>query len=263
MTALAGVAAAFFLMHLYPSTPLRCRSVGLIGEGVYSAVFSILSLVLIWWMTQRFNAAPYGDKLWIMPGWWYGLKAVLILFALVLIVGGMLTPNPSSPGAARFLNRADIGSGIFAITRHPVMWGIAIWAVCHLVSQATPRGFAFFGAFAATALVGVWLQERRKRATIPAWNAFASKTSFFPFAALAEGRAKLSLTALGWWRLALAAVLWAAVLHFHSWLFGVQPLDFRLAARLTENAFSSVDWSVDERDMHRFRRSSPHVLPAG
>ncbi len=192
------------------------------------AIFSIGSLVAIWWLTREFNAAPYDKKLWVMPGAWPWLKAALILFALVLIAGGLLTPNPSSPGAAAVLERPELANGIFAVTRHPVMWGVGIWAVCHLLSQANLRGIAFFGSFAATALIGSWLQDRRKLAVLPAWRAFKAKTSFVPFAALLEGRAKLRWHALGWWRVAVAVVLWGAMLHFHAWLFGVQPLPIKV-----------------------------------
>src|SRR5262249_16836772 len=157
----------------------------------------------------QFNAAPYGSKLWLVPDWWLWLNAVLILFALILAICGVLTPNPSSPGAEKLLTNVDAaGSGIFAMTRHPVMWGAAIWAIAHAISLATVRGILFFGAFAATALIGSWLQQRRKRADIPAWAAFEAKTSFFPFAAMLERRAQLSLHAIGWRRIAVAVLAW-------------------------------------------------------
>ncbi len=225
MSALLLVAAsAFFLLHMLPSTPLRGRSVAIAGEGAYLGAYSLLSLISIWWLTEQFKLAPYGEKLWLMPGWWPWLKAALILFALLLAVGGLLTPNPSSPGAAKVLDKPDAAEGIFAITRHPLMWGVGIWAITHMLSQATTRGLLFFGSFAATALIGSWFQERRKRATLPAWTRFEAKTSFFPFMAIAEGRAQFSLRAIGWWRIAIALVLWAAILHFHLRLFGALPM---------------------------------------
>jgi uncharacterized membrane protein len=187
-------------------------------------VFSLLSLATIWWLVTAFEAAPYGDKFWIVPAWWLWLKLALVLFALILVAGGVLTPNPASPGAAKVLENPKIGEGIFAITRHPVMWGVAIWAIAHMISEATVRGFSFFGTFAATALVGSWLQQRRKRATLPAWASFEERTSYIPFAAIVEGRAKFSLKAVGWWRIAIAVVIWALIVHFHYQLFGAQPL---------------------------------------
>ena len=228
MNALLVASAAFFLLHMLPATPLRARFIALTGEPVYSAVFSLASVVAIWWLASSFNAAPYGAKLWTVPEWWLLLKAALILFASILVVAGFATPNPSAPGGAKVLEKGNAAGGIFAITRHPAMWGFAIWAIAHLISQGTVRGFAFFGCFAATALIGSWLQQRRKRAELAGWPAFEARTSFWPFAAIVEGRAKLSLQAIGWRRIAAAVILWAVILHAHAWLFGVQPLPFHV-----------------------------------
>jgi uncharacterized membrane protein len=226
LSALAVAATWFFVLHLLPSTPARPRAVSLVGEGVYGAVFSILSLAAVYLMTQQFNAAPYGYKLWDAPGWWLLVKAALVLFAFILMFGGLLTPNPSAPGGDKFADAGRSARGIFAITRHPVMWGFAIWAIAHIVSQGTWRGIAFFGAFAATALIGSWLQQKRKRITVPGWAAFEAKTSFWPFLAILQGRARFSLSAIGWWRIAIAVAAWAVLLHFHLWLFKAKPLPF-------------------------------------
>ncbi len=227
MGLLFAAASAFFLLHLIPSTPFRGRFVAMAGEGAYMGAFSLLSLITIWWLAHSFEATPFGEPLWTVPAWWLWLKAALILFALILVVGGVLTPNPSSPGAGKVLETPGVSEGIFAVTRHPVMWGAAIWAIAHLISEGTVRAFLFFGAFAATALIGSWLQQRRKRHTLPGWDRFESKTSFFPFAAILEGRAKFSLAAIGWWRIAIAVALWALIIHFHYSLFGFQPLPIR------------------------------------
>ena len=166
MNALLAASSAFFLLHMLPATPLRPRLIGVAGEFVYAAIFSIASAAAIWWMVSSFNAAPYGDKLWVAPAAWLWLKAALVLFAYILIVGGVATPNPSAPGGDKVLEKGNAASGIYAITRHPLMWGIAIWAIAHMISQPNLRGFVFFGGFAATALIGSYLQQRRKRAQL-------------------------------------------------------------------------------------------------
>ncbi len=224
MDALTFSALWFFVLHLLPSTPLRPRAVALAGEGIYVAAFSILSIAAAYWMTHQFNAAPYGEKLWLAPGWWLWVKAALVLFAFLLIFGGLLSPNPSAPGGARIANAGQAAGGIFAITRHPVMWGVAIWAIAHIVSQGTWRGLAFFGCLAATALIGSWLQQERKRVAVPGWADFEAKTSFWPFIAILQGRARFSLGAIGLWRIAIAVAVWAVALHFHFWLLKINPL---------------------------------------
>jgi uncharacterized membrane protein len=225
MLSLAAAAGIFVLLHLFPSTPWRRAAVARIGEGAYLGVFSLLSIASIAWVATAFQNASYGDKLWVMPEAWLWIKAAVLLLALVLITAGYLTPNPSMVGSAKAVQRPDSANGIFAITRHPLMWGVGIWAGTHLLSQATWRGVIFFGGLAIVALLGSWLQERRKRKELgAAWAEFERRTSFVPFAALVEGRAKFSFAALGWWRVALAFLSWAALLHFHDLLFGVQPL---------------------------------------
>jgi uncharacterized membrane protein len=142
---LVVAAAAFFLLHVLPSTPVRARSVALAGEGVYLAVFSLLSLVTIWWLTKQFNAAPCGTKLWFAPSWWPWLQAALILFALILSVGGLTTPNPSSPGAGKLLESPHAAGGIFAITRHPVYVGCRNLGIgAHGFSCYAPRPLVFW-----------------------------------------------------------------------------------------------------------------------
>jgi uncharacterized membrane protein len=225
MNALLAAGAAFFLLHLFPSTPLRKQAIGWLGERLYLGIFATVSLITIWWLAHSYNHAAYGEKLWSMPAWWPWAMAALLLLVSILTVGGYSTPNPSFPGADRLLDRRAAAGGVFAITRHPLMWAVAIWAIAHILSQATARGLLFFGAFAATALVGSWLQEMRKRRDLgEEWNAFEEKTSFVPFAAMLQGRARLSLRAIGWWRLAIAILLWIAILAVHPWLFGVRPL---------------------------------------
>jgi uncharacterized membrane protein len=223
MNALLAASATFFLLHSVPATPLRARFVAAFPQ-LYAAIFSLASAGAIWWMVHAFNAAPYGEKLWTMPETWLWLKAGLVFFAYVLIVCGVITPNPSAPGGDKVLAKRDAAEGIYAITRHPLMWGIAIWAIAHMISMPNARGLVFFGGFAATALIGSWLQQRRKRWEVAGWGAFEAKTSYWPFWAIFEGRAKFSFAAIGWGRLAIAAALWALILHFHLSWFGVQPL---------------------------------------
>jgi uncharacterized membrane protein len=225
MIMLAIAALLFLTIHIVPATPLRGGAVARIGEGAYLGVFSIASLIAIWWWWRAFEEAPRDAGLWSYPLWWPWLKAAILLFAFVLFVAGLSSPNPTLPGAGRLLNNPDAGAGIFAVTRHPLMWSFGLWGIAHFISQPNWRGFWFFGVFAITALFGAWLQERRKAAKFGAsWERFAAKTSFVPFVAVLQGRARLSLAEIGWWRIALGVVLWAGILHLHPRLFGAAPL---------------------------------------
>ncbi|WP_088343107.1 MULTISPECIES: NnrU family protein [Rhodomicrobium] len=223
LLALAGL--VFLAIHIIPATPLRQTAVRALGEGGYTGLFSVLSLLSIWWWVNRFNNTTYDEAVWAYPQWWPWLKAALLLIAAILFVGGLSSPNPTLPQGGKLLERPDVGQGIFAITRHPLMWAFGVWGIAHLISQPNWRGLWFYGLFALTAIGGAALQERRKAAIYGAsWDRFAAKTSFVPFLAILQGRARLSPSEIGWWRIGVAVLLWAMMLHLHPWLFGAAPL---------------------------------------
>lgn len=223
MLALAGL--VFFAIHVVPATPLRRTAVGAIGEGPYTGLFSLISLIVIWWWVRAFNSTAPDEVLWALPAWWPWIKAVIMLVAAVLFVGGLSSPNPTLPRGGALLERPDVARGIFAITRHPLMWSFGLWGIAHLISQPNWRGVWFFGLFALTAIGGAVLQERRKADAYGAsWDRFTAKTSFIPMLAVLQGRASLSISAIGWWRIAVAVLLWAVMLGLHPWLFGVAAL---------------------------------------
>ena len=112
--------------------------------------------------------------------------------------------------------------GVFALTRHPVMWAIGLWGILHLINRPAPASFVFFGSLSLLAIAGAWLQDLRKRRELGSdWQAFEAQTSFVPLAALITGRARPALGEIGWWRLAVAVALWAAMLQLHGSLIGV------------------------------------------
>ncbi len=225
MMTLAIAGLVFLGIHIVPATPLRRTVVGAIGEGPYMGLFSLVSLIVIWVWVRAFNAAAPDPVLWAFPIWWPWLKALIILGAAVLFVGGLSSPNPTLPNKGALLERPGVAQGIFAVTRHPLMWSFGLWGIAHLISQPNWRGFWFFGLFALTAIGGAVLQEWRKSETYGAsWDRFAAKTSFIPMLAVLQGRARLSIAEIGWWRIGVAVLLWAIMLHLHPWLFGAAPL---------------------------------------
>jgi uncharacterized membrane protein len=225
MTMLAIAGLLFLAIHIVPATQLRAKAVAAIGEGGYSAVFSLLSLALFIWWVYAFVDTASGARAWLYADWWPPVKAAMLLLAAILFVAGLSSPNPTLPRAGKLLDRPDVGAGIFAVTRHPLMWAFGLWGIAHFLSQPDWRGFWFFCLFAITALGGAVLQEQRKSRLYGAsWGNFAAKTSFIPFLALAQGRANLRFSDVGWWRVGLALLLWAALLYLHPWLFRVSPL---------------------------------------
>ena len=115
--------------------------------------------------------------------------------------------------------------GILRITRHPFLMGVAIWSVVHLVGNGDVASLLFFGALAVVSIAGPpSIDAKRRRALGPAaWDAFASRTSIMPFAAILAGRNTLALRELGAWRPVAGVAAYALILGGHSHLFGVNP----------------------------------------
>jgi uncharacterized membrane protein len=216
---LALACLAFVCLHVVPSTPLRPALVNALGEKAYLGLFSLASLAGIVWMVMAYKAAP-ATALW--PGLRH-LPSALMPFALILVVGGVMTPNPTAVGAAKLLKRDEPARGILRITRHPVMWGIMLWAGAHLLARGELKSTLFFGSFLLLAAAGTVLMDLRKAQLGDVWTRYARLTSNLPFVAIAQGRNRLAWRELGALKIVIALVLYALVFHFHPWLFGVRP----------------------------------------
>jgi uncharacterized membrane protein len=219
-------AAAFLLATHYgiSSTELRPWLVARIGERAYLGVYSVIAFGAIGWVISAFVRAPY-IELWPTGAWSAGVALLVMPFALLLAVSGVSTPNPTAVGAPpETLEQVKAVRGILRVTRHPLMWGIALWALVHLVANGDLASFVMFGVLAALALVGTLMIDRKYAARRGAeWQRFVGASSNLPLAAIVQGRQSLMLAEIGWARVAVALLLYAVLLALHPWLFGVSP----------------------------------------
>lgn len=229
MTMLIAAAAFFVLLHLLISgTPVRDTITGRIGEGPYMGLFSLASVAGIAWLVVAFGQARMtagNDVLWSVTPLTRWIQLLLQLLAMLLVVPGLTTPNPTSVRQEGTLQKPDVVKGMLRITRHPFLWGVAIWAGGHLLVNGDAAGIILFGSLLALALFGtVSIDAKRRRKLGKTWDSFAAQTSNVPFAAVASGRQRLSLGEIGWWRIALAVVVWAALAWGHPYFVGVRAL---------------------------------------
>jgi uncharacterized membrane protein len=220
---LAGV---FFVgIHLLiAGTRVRDRLVARLGEPAYMGLFSLLSLAGIVWLCWAWSAsapaAPWWNARPLLPVAW-----VLVFLAFQLVVVGLTTPSPTATGGEGRLSAESPATGILRVTRHPFLWGVAVWSACHLLMNPDAPALLFFGAFGALAVLGPRsIDAKRARKHGEAWTRFVSVTSNLPFAAIAQGRNQLVVSEIGVWRMALAAALFALFLWLHPMLFGVSAL---------------------------------------
>ncbi len=71
---------------------------------------------------------------------------------------------------------------MLAITRHPMMWSFALWAVTHLLVVATAKALVLDSAILLLALVGSAMQDKKKKALMgETWHEWSAQTAFVPF----------------------------------------------------------------------------------
>ena len=218
------VLAALFLPlnhFLIASTPLRGALVRLLGERIYSSIYSLIALGAFVWLILAYREAP-ALPLWNAPGWLQFAVAPLILLASILVVAGLTTPNPVIVRSDRLLGNPDVVRGVLRISRNPFFWGAGIFAISHMFVIGDVAANLTFGSTAVLGLAGAPILDAKKaRRHGEAWKAFAAATSDIPFLAIAQRRQRLRLGEVGWWRISLGITLFLATLLFHRALFGV------------------------------------------
>ena len=218
---LALASLVFLATHFVSSTPLRKPIVESFGERAYLGAYSVTSFVTIGWMAWAYLRAP-SVILWQVPGvklW----PLVVMPFALVLVAAGVMTKNPSAVGQAGALKSEEAARGIVRVTRHPVMWGIALWAGVHALARGDAASLVFFGSFLVLALAGTRLIDARKADSLGEdWARFAAVTSNVPFTAMVEGRNRFAWGEIGAVKVGVGVALYAVIVLLHPFLFGVR-----------------------------------------
>lgn len=228
MTTLYLAAAAFLGLHLIVAgTPLRNVLTSAIGETVYRGLFALTSLGTLVWLAMAYNAAQASADNASLFSLGIGVRHLalpVVAIAFLLGIPGLLAPNPTSVGQEAAMTKPNVVRGVLHITRHPFLWGVAIWAAFHVAANGDKASTIFFGTFLVLALLGTLsIDAKRKRKLGPDWEAFAAKTSNVPFVAMLTGRTKFSLGEYFDMRFVAAAVVFAGLALAHARLFGVSP----------------------------------------
>jgi uncharacterized membrane protein len=174
---LAIAAIAFVGSHFLLSHPLRQPLVRTIGERPFRGVYSLISLITFAAMIWIYRGLGLQTPLWTPGDIGWIIASLLMWLASILFIGSFVR-NPAFPGAALVV----APRGVFAITRHPMNWSFALWAIIHAATVATPKAFILDGAILFLALVGSALQDRKKAAQMgETWNEWTVNTAFVPF----------------------------------------------------------------------------------
>ncbi len=159
------------------------------GEAVWKLGYSALSIagfVLIVWGYGLARQSPM--VLWPTPRGMNHLAALLTLLAFVLLVAAYMPRN-----------------AIKAKLRHPMILGVKVWALAHLLANNTLADLLLFGSFLIWAMLSFRAARQRDRQQPPVRSA-------------SNGLATAATVVVG-------VVAWAAFAFWgHLALIGVRPL---------------------------------------
>lgn len=126
----------------------RARLVARLGEGPFKIAYSLLSLVGIVLIAVGFGSYRRNDwiPLWDPPLWTRHLALLLVLLAFVCFVAAYL------PGHIK------------ARLKHPMLAGVKIWALAHLLANGDLGSLLLFGGFLAWAVAARISVKRRDEA---------------------------------------------------------------------------------------------------
>ena len=182
MSLLITTCVLFVGSHLALSHPLRDGLASRLGERGFQVIYSIVAIATFVMVVQAWRGMPAEPPMWVVGDGLWMVASVLVLFASILFMGSLIgNPALPAPGAAEAAQAAP--RGVFAITRHPMMWGFTLWAIAHVLVMPTEGQVILSGTIVFLALFGSAGQDAKKaRLMGDSWRHWAARTSFVPFA---------------------------------------------------------------------------------
>lgn len=213
LSTLLLAAGSFLGTHFLLSHPFRRPLVEKVGEKGFMGLYSLVAFITLGATIWAYRAAPTTEPIWPVGDALWAIATVAMLLASVLLMGSLVR-NPALAGTTTQAGTAE-ANGVYAVTRHPMMWAFAVWGASHILIYPIAKNVILSGAIVLLALVGAALQDRKKEQLDPdGWAAWEKRTSYVPFTAIATGRARLGGFgghALGGGLLVWIAATWAHI----------------------------------------------------
>jgi uncharacterized membrane protein len=210
----------FALSHVaLSSLKLRPRLVGVLGEGGFMGVYSLIALAsFVPMVGVYFRNKHSGPMIWsiaVTPP----VEAIVTIgmgLALIILVAGFIMPSPASisVGAKK---PVDL-KGIHFITRHAVFMAAGLFGLVHLIPNGFASDIAFFAGFPIFAVIGSIHQDQRKLVTDSArYSEFHAHTPLIPFTGKRTLRGLKEISSFAY---VLGIVLVVVLRYFHAQWFG-------------------------------------------
>ena len=143
MTLLIVGLTIFIGIHLLPAfTGIRQRLVVRYGLFPYKGRYALIAMLGLVLMILGHLKAPW-IPLWVPPEWGSTVAHLLMLPALILFVAAKLPGN------------------IKRYTRHPMLWGVTLWAIGHIIANSDVASLIIFIGIGLFALFDMWSANRR------------------------------------------------------------------------------------------------------
>jgi uncharacterized membrane protein len=126
----------------------RTQMLARLGDNGWKGVYSVLSLVGFVAIIYGYGQARLDPSvLWGSPTWVRHVASLLTLLAFVLLAAAYVP-----------------GNGIKARLHHPMVLGVKVWALAHLLANNTVADLLLFGSFLVWAVLSFRAARGRDRA---------------------------------------------------------------------------------------------------
>jgi len=127
----------------------RTATIARVGEKPWKGIYSLLSIAGFVLLVIGYDAARQSPVvLFAPPVWTRHLAALLTIPAFVLLAAAYVP-----------------GNAIKRAVGHPMMAGVKVWALAHLLANGTLADVLLFGTFLSWAVLGFIAARRRDRAS--------------------------------------------------------------------------------------------------
>ena len=133
----------FMGIHLLPTfVSLRENLISRLGARPYKILFAVISLGAFVLIVIGMGRAPF-EPVWTPPTWGRFVAILIMPFSFI------------------FLAASQMRSNFKRHTRNPMLWGVTLWSVAHLLANGDLASLILFGSFGVYSLFDVWSANRR------------------------------------------------------------------------------------------------------
>ena len=137
----------FFVSHFYSTFRSREPEKDIkhkMGEKAYMGAYSVISALGLGLIIWGYKQAGVTEQLYVGFNFDYSLRLLLMLLAFIFLVA------------------ANLPAGYIKSTlKHPMLVGVCIWSITHLIDGATERQALLFGSFLIYSIIDMVVVSSR------------------------------------------------------------------------------------------------------